>query len=104
MPAETLHSTKPRRSQRARAWQSMRILRRFTARQIVETAELTRRHAQSYIRLLQRGGYVRRTGTDEMGERIYLLIRNTGPKAPRESLPCIWDPNTQKEYPLDEHG
>jgi hypothetical protein len=79
----------------------MRILRRFSAREIVETAELTRRHAQHFIRLLERGGYLRRAGKDEFGHRVYMLIRNTGPKPPRESQPCLWDPNRKREYRLD---
>lgn len=93
-------------NKRVKMWDAMRILRVFTAPDILAVCELTnRRSALTFIGQLRRAGYVANVGGN-VGlheHRRYRLVRNTGPIAP--SLigrgRAIYDHNTDKEYPLE---
>lgn len=91
-------STGPAGGARARCWQAMRILRRFTSADICATAEAGVRNANIYLHALERVGYLRvvqpqREGVTG-GHVVYLLVRNTGPAAPRVRVDgAVWDPN-----------
>lgn len=84
---------------RQRMWQSMRVLRRFSAADLVSTAEVGLAHAQKYCRMLVAAGYLRivqpkREGVAG-GHAIFALLRDTGPHAPRMTNEGVRDPNTQ---------
>ena len=88
---------------RDRAWQSMRILRRFTMPQLVATAEITIDNARKYCNGLERAGFLRLTTPRNSGVRgghkTYLLIRDPGPKSPRLRTNGItYDPNHHQTY------
>lgn len=71
-----------------RLWRVMRVLRTFDLPQLRLTAGTTHRSTLGYVGLLQQTGYIRlqKLGNPRTGEvSRYLLIRNTGPKAPRET-------------------
>lgn len=91
-------SSGPAGGARGRCWQAMRILRRFTAADICATAEAGARNVNIYLQVLTRAGYLRvlqpqRPGVTG-GHIVYLLVRNTGPYAPRvRSGGVLWDPN-----------
>lgn len=79
---------KVRRSSPAieQAWQSMRVLRRFGAADLVTTGEISLPNARKYMRGLVRGGFIRLVQPRRAGlpgeSDIYLLVRDTGPRAP----------------------
>lgn len=88
---------------RDRAWQSMRILHQFNLPQLVATAEITIDNARKYCNGLQRAGFLRLTSPRNSGvkggHKVYLLIKDTGPKAPRLRTNGItYDPNQHKTY------
>lgn len=91
------------RQARARMWQSIRQLRRFSTADITSTAEVGAAHAQKYLRALCRAGYLRcvkqrdsgRTG----GHAAFQLLRDTGPLAPRIGKTGILDPNIEPVKP-----
>jgi len=84
---------------RYRAWQSMRMLRRFSIPDLVATAEISNANVSKYVRRLLHAGYLRvaqekRSGIAG-GHTVYQLIRNTGPSQPRcRSNGTLYDPNT----------
>lgn len=72
---------------RARAWQAMRKLRRFTRAQLqAAVSDLTQTNADKYIRSLRRAGYLRIVQEIVSGRpgsfNVYQLIRDTGPLCP----------------------
>lgn len=86
---------------RDRAWQSMRMLRRFCLRDLQATAEISYDNIKKYVRGLERSGYLRRVGRYESGRKgshiTWLLVRDTGPYAPRmQSDGSTYDPNLHK--------
>lgn len=86
---------------RARAWQSMRILRRFTQAELVITAEIREENCKVYVRRLLAAAYLHvimpRRGT--RSGNTYQLVRDTGPAAP---IPWhngeTFDPNERTIY------
>lgn len=84
---------------RSRMWQAMRVLRRFTAPDLIATAEVGDSAAAKYVRYLLRAGYLRcvvakvngRTG----GHAHYRLVKDTGPFAPRVGKHAVRDPNLE---------
>lgn len=77
----------PKRSARARVWQSIRVLRQFDVSTLAATAEAQYHNVSRYVRALCRVGVVRRLcghrpGVPGGGGR-YALIRDLGPYAPR---------------------
>jgi hypothetical protein len=86
------------RNQRSRAWQSMRILRRFKLSEIVATAEISANNCAKYIRALRQAGYLRVACAHHQGKAgggaVYQLAKDTGPAAPLEKDGFMFDPNT----------
>jgi hypothetical protein len=87
-----------RRSARERLWAAMRVLKRFDLPMLMMTAEAKRRSCEDFINLLSRAGYVRRVdmpvaragaGNLDVARTwsTYVLVRNTGPKAPTITNP-----------------
>jgi DNA-binding IscR family transcriptional regulator len=99
---------------RARAWRAMRYLEKFTVGELVEISikggeKQPHSNIRAYLRKLRAAGYVgllqrRAAGTavTSNGFNRYLLIRNTGPKAPvwRPDKGVLFDPNTGEEIDL----
>lgn len=83
-------------------WTAARGLKAFSpidlaAHARTETVAVTDEAARAYCRFLMAAGYLRlaRAGVPRKSEPLYKLIRNTGPKAPRERrVRAVLDPNT----------
>jgi len=75
-------SSKP--GARARAWQSMRILRRFTQDELQMTAEIRKANVKFFVARLLDAGYLAITQARRGGHspNRYQLVRDTGPLAP----------------------
>lgn len=71
---------------RAKAWQAMRIMRRFTSPQIQTTSGISESNANHYLRALQRAGFIRVITQNESGKpgsfTLYQIARNSGPLHP----------------------
>lgn len=99
---------------RSRAWLAMRISRKFSIDDIVMLAirggeRDIHSNLGKYCRTLARAGYLRPLPTREAGTALtsngfvrYLLLKNTGPKAPvwKQSRGTLYDPNTEEEIAL----
>ncbi len=84
---------------REKIWKVIRGLQTFTVPEIetllVNTNERT---VWNYIDILKRAGYLREEGKRKVAhtgvhQKVYRLIKNTGPACPRMEL-CLYDPNT----------
>lgn len=91
------------RSPEDNLWTAMRGLRSFAptdlaAHATTEAVTVTVDHARAYCRFLLAAGYLRvmrKAEPSRRREAIYRLVRNTGPKAPRERrVRAVLDPNT----------
>ena len=106
------HTGKPRpQGLRARAWAAMRAQGQFTVGGLVEIAvkggeAYPHNNIRAYVRKLEAAGYVARlrrrqagTAPTSNGYIRYLLLKNTGPKAPiwRPRKGALFDPNTRAE-------
>jgi len=70
-PKQALHKN----TMRDRIWQAIRAKRHFTRLDITRTSGATRRAVDEYVLILERAGYLRRTGKD--GKFItFMLIKN----------------------------
>lgn len=81
-------------------WNAMRGLKVFgpvdLASHCTEDLAATVTEASAYAQALLRGGYLKvvRTASPGKHEATYKLVRNTGPRPPREKrVQAIWDPN-----------
>lgn len=95
--------TRPAGEARARAWQSMRVMRRFTSAQVEATAEIASDNLKRYMRGLVAGGYLRidvpRVSGRPGSFNVYLLVRNTGPRSPiLWTDGRVYDPNDDEIY------
>jgi hypothetical protein len=83
---------------RERMWRAMRILRQFQMRELIQVAEIARvKAAERYVADLTRAGYLR-VAEHARGCKgsVYVLIRNTGPFAPRVGRKGLTlDPNLE---------
>lgn len=81
-------------------WNGMRGLKTFTpvdlASHCREDLRVVVQEASAYCQQLLRAGYLRVVRTAVPGKRdaTYQLVRNSGPRAPREKrIVAVWDPN-----------
>jgi hypothetical protein len=81
-------------------WTAMRGLKVFgpvdLASHCTDDLAVTVAEASAYAQALLRGGYLKVTRTASPGkhEATYKLVRNSGPRPPREKrVQAIWDPN-----------
>lgn len=81
-------------------WTAMRGLKSFTPVDLTSHCRadlrVDLREAVSYCQALLRAKYLRVTSTAVPGKReaSYRLVKNTGPRAPREKrIVAVWDPN-----------
>jgi hypothetical protein len=91
-------------AKRAKAWQAMRILRRFTLPQVEMSAEIGESNLQRFVRALTRSGFLRLDRARRPGIpascNVYRLVRDTGPKAPiLGNDGFVYDENTRTLYP-----
>lgn len=77
------HISGPNPSSLARIWQSMRCMRNFTLGEIVATAKTTERYTLQVLQTLVKAGYLQTRKPENSMARIYVLVKNTGPKAPK---------------------
>lgn len=98
---------------RERAWRAMRVRHRFTIGEIVADAgrgkeKSDRQNAMRYVRYLRAAGYLgelprrqRGTATGSNGFKQFVLIRNTGPRAPvfRAGKATMHDFNLGEDVP-----
>jgi len=91
-------------SDRAKAWKVIRgISGNFTVSEIVTIVGANYENIKRYIRCLYDAGFIRNEGR-KGHEKVYRLIRNTGPKPPvQKTMKFIFDPNTN-EYWIIENG
>lgn len=100
-------------SARDQAWKTIRRLEKFTLDDVIEVGEIGGRDPHSnlgvYIRALQKAGYLRElrnrapgSAPTSNGHKRYLLIRDSGPQAPRLSRKRgdLFDPNTEETHPI----
>jgi hypothetical protein len=98
LPAARTRVLHRRPRARDRVWTSMRVLRRFTIPDLSATAECHRDNVRKFLKTLTGAGYLRvvaprRSGV-KGGYQVWMLIRNTGPVAPRlQSDGRLFDPN-----------
>ncbi len=103
---------RPAKDIRQRAWQAMRIMKRFTTFDIRATAGIGESNLRNYIKALHKAGYLalvkeRRSG-ENLGHAVWRLARDSGPKHPILRVEGgMFDPNTGlvwmdgKEVPND---
>lgn len=92
-------------SGRYRAWQSARVLRRFSVIDLQATAECSRACAIRYTQALIAAGYVRMTrdyNGNTRTRRQYQLVRDPGPLPLRHNVASntLTDPNTEEVFSL----
>lgn len=78
-------------------WRSMYMLRRFTYGELAATTGAMLDTVKSYVRRLQKAGYVRRHGKHHAP--VWVLVRRTGPLAPalrRDGT--VYDYNERKVF------
>lgn len=95
-------------NKRSRMWTVMRFEGVFSAQSVAAVAATELRPARFYINALIAAGYVRvhRATSFEVGDYTdYLLVRNTGPHAPRlrKHGQAIFDCNLKQEVPRVHH-
>ena len=89
----------------ANMWRTMRALKSFTPTDVMAHShtpefEVSLANAQDYCQMLVRSGHLRVITKALPGRReaIYRLVRDTGPRAPRERrVRAVWDENL-REY------
>ena len=87
-------------SGRARIWEAMRGLRRFTIGDLCELTGEDYHNVKRFVRVLELAGYLRKSRAGEPGAKYrYLLVRDTGPRAPvQKAVRFLWDPNTDEYW------
>lgn len=103
-------SVRPADTPQDRMWRVIRKLTSFDPRDVAMYAncpeiEVSEEAALEYCRVLFRSGYLRALRKAVPGQKppIYQLIRNTGPRAPREKrIRAVWDENLGKITHLPE--
>jgi hypothetical protein len=89
-------------------WAAMRIMREFTAGDIVAVCEIDKRASvQTYISQLRRAGFVSVAREGNRGrheQKIFRIVRNTGPLPPALIArgTAMFDPNTEQEYSFEQ--
>lgn len=90
---------------RQRAWNMVRLFKRFTADQIAAPAEISVANLQKYLKALAASGYLLLVRPKQngkvMGHAVWQLARNTGPHCPivRNDQSGVYDPNQDRLYP-----
>lgn len=101
-------------SDRQLIWASLRVLRTTTTTELATVTELPEQSIRVYLGLLAKAGYLRCHARSGPGQPVpRMLVRNSGPKAPRCGKAGVFDPNTGITYdhagkviasPINRHG
>lgn len=92
---------------RERAWKLMRAMRMYTLADIATLAESDCENIRHYHQCLVRAGYARQVGTRRQEgrpglDKVYRLVKKTGPKPPvQKALRFIFDPNSGEYWSED---
>jgi len=84
---------------RERAWKVMRAMGNYTLTDLASVADIPYGNIGHYHQCLVAAGYVRQVGTKRVEgrpgfDKVYRLIKNTGPKPPiQKDLRFLFDPN-----------
>lgn len=97
------NTMKPAKTGRYRAWQAMRIMRRFTIPEIAATAEVGISNITQYTQALVGSGHLRVARAKQEGRAgghvVYAMARNTGPLQPVLRVDgTVYDANTGIVY------
>lgn len=87
---------------RGKLWAAARILRRFTASELVAVAEYDNRSsALAWLNQLRNAGYFVNSRQGN-GEAVWTLTRPSGPLCPSvlKNRTVVWDHNTRQEYSI----
>jgi hypothetical protein len=92
---------KPRKNtRRERAWKLMRSMGNYILADIAILAEADLQNIRHYHQCLVKAGYARQVGIRKQEgrpgfDKVYRLIKNTGPKPPiQKALRFVFDPNS----------
>jgi hypothetical protein len=92
---------------RERCWRLMRTLGNYTLTEVATLAEADVENIRHYHQCLISAGYVKQVGTKRQEgrsgfDKVYRLVKNTGPKPPvQKSLRFLFDPNTSEYWAAD---
>ncbi len=87
---------------RQNMWRTMRIRKVFTLNDIVALASneehaVAEEEAETYIRYLEKAGYIKNTDGKSRPKATFRLIRDTGPKAPMiQRVRQVYDQNLRE--------
>lgn len=101
------HNNIRKNTSREKAWKLMRSMGSYTLSEIATLAEADVENIRHYHLCLVAAGYVRQTGTRRQEgrggvDKVFRLIKNTGPKPPvQKELRFLFDQNTG-EYWADD--
>lgn len=90
---------------RQQAWNSIRVIKRFTSAQIEATAAISRDNLRKYLKALHQTGYLVQVRPKQngksLGHAVWRLARDSGPSAPivRTDGSGVYDPNQDHLYP-----
>lgn len=88
-----------------KVWKVVRGLRDFTIEELSQLTEEKQKTVMFYTSLLCKAGYIRFVGKRKAAsgwpQRVYRLVRNTGPKTPMQKR-CLYDPNTDTMAEIKE--
>jgi hypothetical protein len=87
---------------RTAAWRGMRIMKRFTTRELHNATGAAETDIRSFCTYLLKAGYLKKISGGRSGNpATYQLIRNTGPEAPQVTrAKFVFDPNlTEVTWP-----
>ena len=93
-------------SAQEKVWRVIRGLGDFTVEELAILVEEKQHTVTFYTSLLCKAGYIRHVGKRKAAsgwpQRVYRLVKNTGPKAPIQKR-CLFDPNTSKMQEVKDH-
>ena len=101
---KAIQNTRGDRCVCARLWYAMRVLRSFTASDLMAVAEAeSRRTTRAFcLNLVKAGFLVAIPRANTRDPATYRLTRNSGPQCPAvlRKQGVVWDFNTSTEYPI----
>lgn len=79
---------------RTAAWRAMRVLKRFTVRELHAASGAGEVDLKSFCKCLLKAGYLKASGKAGSKVYTYILVKDTGPLPPQVTrVKCIFDPN-----------
>jgi hypothetical protein len=83
---------------RGAAWRAMRVLKRFTVRELHNASGAAESDIKSFVGYLAKAGYLRVIDKGHPGKgATYAIARDSGPRAPQVTrLKIVWDPNLER--------